>query len=430
MTNRRLLARREAAVPRGVAHATHCFADRAQNAEIWDVEGKHYVDFAAGIAVLNTGHRHPAVLAAVEKQLTRFTHTAFQVMPYESYIALAERLNELAPISGPLKTVFFSTGAEALENAIKIARAASGRSAVISFTGGFHGRTLFTSALTGKVVPYKRGFGPSAPEVFHVPFPVAHHGTSVADTLRAFDYLFRASVDPRQVAAIVIEPVQGEGGFYIAPPELLSALRRLCDRHGIALVVDEVQTGFGRTGTLFAIEQSGIEPDLITIAKSIAAGFPLSGVIGRAPIMDAAEPGGLGGTFGGNPVACAAGLAVLNVIESEGLLARAVQIGERMTAFISTLVGRSDMPTITALRGLGAMVAFELTTPGGDPDPDLTKRLTAAALDKGLVLLSCGVFANVIRLLVPLTVSDEVLTLGLQRLEKALLAVGSPVTAR
>lgn len=419
-TNRALLARRDAAVPRGVAHATSHFADRAQNAEVWDVEGRHYVDFAAGIAVLNTGHRHPAVMAAVEAQLQRFTHTAFQVMPYESYVALAERLNDLAPISGRLKSVFFSTGAEALENAVKIARGASGRSAVISFTGGFHGRTLFASALTGKVIPYKHRLGPSMPEVFHVPFPVQHHGISVEDTMRALDYLFRASVDASQVAAIVIEPIQGEGGFHIAPIELLVRLRRLCDLHGIALVVDEVQTGFGRTGTMFAIEHSGIEPDLMTVAKSIAAGFPLSGVVGRAALMDAAEPGGLGGTYGGNPVACTAALAVLDVIESEGLLARATEIGRRMMTFIGALVGRPDMPPIRALRGLGAMVAFELMTSDEKPDPAMTARTTRAALDAGLILLSCGVFYNVIRLLVPLTVSDETLELGLRRLELAL----------
>jgi len=429
LTNRALMARREAAVARGVAHATCHFADRALNAEIWDVEGRHYVDFAAGIAVLNTGHRHPAVLAAVEKQLGRFTHTAFQVMPYESYIELAERLNELAPISGPVKTVLFSTGAEALENTVKIARAATGRPGVIAFTGGFHGRTLFTASLTGKVQPYKHGFGPGAPSVYHVPFPVAHHGVSVADSLRTLGYLFRASLEPGQVAAIIIEPVQGEGGFYIAPPELLAALRGLCDRHGIILVVDEVQTGFGRTGTMFAIEQSGIEPDLIAVAKSIAAGFPLSGVIGRAALMDAAEPGGLGGTFGGNPVACVAALAVLDVIESEGLLKRSKEIGWRMMAHISALIGRPDMPPIGSVRGLGAMVAFELMTPGGEPDAALAKRVTRAALDAGLVVLSCGVFANVIRLLVPLTVSDEVLTLGLQRLESALRAAGTAVTS-
>ncbi len=424
-TNQSLMARRDAAVPRGVAHATTAFIDRASNAEIWDVEGRQYVDFASGISVLNVGHRHPSVLAAIEAQSARFTHAAFQVMPYESYVALAERLNALAPISGPVKTVLFSTGAEALENAVKIARAASGRSGVISFTGGFHGRTLFTSALTGKVHPYKQRFGLSPPGVYHVPFPVAHHGVSVADTLRAFDYLFRASIDPNQVAAIVIEPVQGEGGFYIAPPELLAALRRLCDLHGIALVVDEVQSGFGRTGRMFAIEHASIEPDLITVAKSIAGGLPLSGVIGRAALMDAAEPGGLGGTYGGNPIACAAALAVLEVIETEGLLARATRIGQTLTGFIARLIDKPGMPPIAALRGLGAMVAFELVSASGEPDAALTKKVTQAAQAEGLVLLSCGVFSNVIRLLVPLTISDELLGLGLQRLEAALrTAVG------
>jgi 4-aminobutyrate aminotransferase/(S)-3-amino-2-methylpropionate transaminase len=420
LTNRSLMARREAAVPRGVAHATSVFIDRASNAEVWDVEGRQYIDFASGISVLNVGHRHPAIVAAIESQIARFTHAAFQVMPYESYIVLAERLNELAPISGPLKTAFFSTGAEALENAVKIARAASGRSGVISFTGGFHGRTLFTSALTGKVRPYKHRLGPSLPEVFHVPFPVPHHGVSVADSLRAFEYLFRASIDPRQVAAIIIEPVQGEGGFYIAPPEFLAELRRLCDVHGIALVVDEVQSGFGRTGRMFAIEHAGIEPDLITVAKSIAGGLPLSGVIGRAALMDATEPGGLGGTYGGNPIACAAALAVLDVLESEKLLARAAQMGETMTAFIAGLIDQPGMPPIAALRGLGSMVAFELVTATGQPDAALTRQVTQAAQEEGLVLLSCGVFSNVIRLLVPLTISDEMLSVGLHRLEAAL----------
>ena len=274
--------------------------------------------------------------------------------------------------------------------------------------------------MTGKVSPYKHRFGPSMPDVFHVPFPVEHHGVSVRDSLQALDYLFRASISPSQVAAIVIEPVQGEGGFYIAPAELMAGLRRVCDQHGIALVADEVQTGFGRTGRMFAIEHMGIEPDLITVAKSIAGGFPLSGVIGRAALMDAAEPGGLGGTYGGNPVACAAALAVLDVIQAEELVGRAAEIGEKMLTFTKALVGRSDMPPISALRGLGAMVAFELTNAAGEPDAAMTKRVTSSALEEGLVLLSCGVFSNVIRLLVPLTVSDDVLTVGLQRMEAAL----------
>jgi 4-aminobutyrate aminotransferase/(S)-3-amino-2-methylpropionate transaminase len=409
-------------VPRGVAHATTLFADRAANAQVWDVEGRQYVDFASGIAVLNVGHCHPAILAAVEAQLRRFTHTAFQVMPYESYIELAERLNELAPIAGPVKTVFFSTGAEALENAVKIARAATGRGGVICFTGAFHGRTLLASAMTGKVRPYRQRFGPFPAEVLHAPFPVAHHGGSVTESLRALDYLFRASIDPQQVAALVIEPVQGEGGFYIAPREFLAELRRICDTHGIVMVADEVQSGFGRTGRMFAIEHAGIRPDLIAVAKSIGGGLPLSGVIGRAALMDAPEPGGLGGTYGGNPVACAAALAVLEVIRSEGLLDRAQQVGKVMQDFIAALIGQPGIPPITALRGLGAMVAFELVSTDGQPDAALTKRVTQAAQEAGLVLLSCGVFSNVIRLLVPLTVSDDILALGLKRLEAALRA--------
>lgn len=421
-TNAELMARREQAIPRGVAHSTGIFATRAENAEVWDTEGNHYIDFAGGIGVLNTGHRHPAVIAAAKAQLDCFTHTAFQVLPYESYVTLAERLNALAPITGPVKTVLFSTGAEAVENAIKIARAATGRSGVIAFTGGFHGRTLFTSALTGKVIPYKDRFGPMAAQVFHLPFPVEHHGIGVANTLTALEYLFRASIGPKDVAAIIIEPVQGEGGFYVAPPKLLVALREICDQHGIVLIADEVQSGFARTGTLFAIEQSGIEPDLITTAKSLAGGLPLSGVIGRAEVMDAADPGGLGGTYGGNPVACAAALTVLDVIEGEGLLARADVIGQRIKEHLATLVDRADIPPITTIRGLGAMIAFELTTSDRAPDAALTKRVTNAATEAGLILLSCGVFSNVIRILVPLTVTDDVLEEGLARMTNALVA--------
>ena len=422
-SNKSLQARREQAVPRGIANATAIYPHRAENAEIWDVEGRHFVDFAGGIGVLNVGHRHPKVVKAAKAQLDRFIHTAFQILPYDVYVTLAERLNEAAPISGTVKTALFSTGAEAVENAVKIARAATGRSGVIAFTGAFHGRTLFTSALTGKVIPYKARFGPMPGQVFHLPFPVEHHGVSVADTLKALDYLFRASIGPQEVAAIIIEPVQGEGGFYIAPTELLQALREICDRHGIVLIADEVQSGFARTGTLFAIEQSGIEPDLITTAKSLAAGFPLSGVIGRAEVMDAVDPGGLGGTYGGNPVACAAALAVLDIIEEEGILARSNAIGAQIMAFIEQLSQRSDVPKISALRGLGSMIAFELTTTTGEPDPEMTKRLTSAALEHGLILLSCGVFSNVVRVLVPITVPDDVLDEGLRRLEAALVEI-------
>lgn len=422
--NSDLLARRERAVPRGVATAYPIFAARAENAELWDVDGKRFVDFAGGIAVLNTGHRHPKVIAAVEKQLALYTHTAFQVVAYEPYIELAEKLNALAPFKGPAKTILFTTGAEATENAVKLARAATGRSAVIAFAGGFHGRTMMTMALTGKTLPYKKKFGPMPAEVFHLPFPVAEHGVTVAESLRALEFLFRADVEPDRVAAIMIEPVQGEGGFYEAPTELLVALRKICDQYGILLVADEVQTGFARTGKMFGIEHSGVEPDMITIAKSLAGGFPLSGIIGRAAIMDAAEPGGLGGTYAGSPIACAAALAVLDVIANEKLLARSNAMGERIKARLAKIAARNDVVPIAAIRGNGAMIGFDIVKSRGayDPDADATKRVTTAALNEGLILLSCGVFSNVIRILVPLTASDAVLDEGLDKLDRALVA--------
>ncbi|MCE9648507.1 MAG: 4-aminobutyrate--2-oxoglutarate transaminase [Parvibaculum sp.] len=423
-TNKELLARREKAVPRGVSTATPIFAARAENAELWDEEGKRFVDFAGGIAVLNTGHRHPKVIAAVQRQLALYTHTAFQVVAYEPYIELAEKLNALAPFKGPAKTILFTTGAEATENAVKLARAATGRSAVIAFAGGFHGRTMMTMALTGKTLPYKKKFGPMPAEVFHLPFPVAEHGVTVAEALRALEFLFRADVEPDRVAAIMIEPVQGEGGFYEAPVDLLVALRKICDQHGILLIADEVQSGFGRTGKMFGIEHSGVEPDMITIAKSMAGGFPLSGIIGRAEIMDAAEPGGLGGTYAGSPVACAAALAVLEVFADEKLLARSNAMGERIKARLTKIAARNDVVPIAAIRGRGAMIGFDIVKSRGayDADADATKRVTAAALDEGLILLSCGVFSNAIRILVPLTASDAVLDEGLDKLDRALVA--------
>lgn len=422
-SNAELAARRQLAVPRGVASASAVFAARAENAELWDVEGRRYVDFAGGIAVLNTGHRHPKVIAAVKAQLDAYTHTAFQVTPYEPYVLLAERLNARAPFKGPAKTIFFTTGAEAAENAVKIARAATGRSAVIAFAGGFHGRTMMTMALTGKVLPYKKKFGPMPGEVYHLPFPVADHGVTTADALKALEFLFRADVEPSRVAAIMIEPVQGEGGFYEAPRDLLVALRTICDEHGILLVADEVQTGFARTGRLFAMENTGVEPDLVTMAKSLAGGFPLAGVLGKAAIMDAAEPGGLGGTYAGSPVALAAALAVLDVIDEEKLCDRANSMGERIKGRIAKIAQRNDVPAITGIRGPGAMVGFDIVKARGtyEPDADATKRVTAAALDEGLILLSCGVYSNAIRILVPLTASDAVLDEGLDKLETALI---------
>lgn len=423
--NALLLSRRIAAVPQGVATATPLFAARAENAEIWDANGDRYIDFAGGIAVLNVGHRHPRVIAAVRDQLDHYTHTAFQVVAYEPYVALAERLNALAPFSGPAKTILFTTGAEAVENAVKIARAATGRPGVIAFGGGFHGRTLLTMAMTGKVMPYKRSFGPLPGEVFHLPFPIPHYDVTVEDSLRALSLLFAADIEPSRVAAIIIEPVQGEGGFHMAPPELLQALRRLCDEHGILLIADEVQTGFARTGRMFGIEHGGVEPDLMTVAKSLAGGFPLSGVIGRAEIMDAAQPGGLGGTYAGAPVACAAALAVLDVIEEEGLIARANAIGDRLRATLEHLAERNDLLPIGHVRGPGAMIAFDLLAARGGDEPDgaAAKRVTARALELGLVLLSCGIHGETIRLLMPLTASDALIDEGMAILEQALSAL-------
>ncbi|RBP16155.1 4-aminobutyrate aminotransferase [Roseiarcus fermentans] len=423
-SNAQWLERRRAAVARGIGHSTTVFTERAENAELWDVEGKRYIDFAGGIAVLNTGHRHPKVMAAVKAQMERFTHTCFQVTLYDSYVELCERLNAMVPISGPVKSALFSTGAEATENAVKIARAATGRSGVIAFTGGFHGRTLVATAMTGKVAPYKKGFGASPAEVFHVPFPAPQFGVTAEDSLKHLRFLFKADIDPERVAAIVIEPVQGEGGFHMAPPELMSGLRRVCDEHGIVLVADEVQTGFGRTGKMFAMEHYDVEPDLMCVAKSLAGGFPLSGVVGRAALMDASEPGGLGGTYAGNPLACAAALAVLDVFEEEGLVERANALGARLKARLEALARSNTALPIAAIRGPGAMVAFDIVRQRGSDEPDAaaTKHVVARATELGLILLSCGVNANTIRILTPLTAPDVIVDEGLDRLEAALQA--------
>lgn len=420
--NLALLERRKAAIPRGLVSAHAIYADRAQGAELWDVEGRRYLDFASGIAVLNTGHGHPRVVEAVRTQLERFIHTAAQVVAYEPYIALCERLNELAPVSGPAKSVLFTTGAEAVENAVKIARAATRRGALIAFAGAFHGRTHMTMGLTGKVAPYKRGFGPGPQGVYHLPFPAADTGVSVEECLRALDRVFAADVEPEAVAAILIEPVQGEGGFRPAPPALLQALRAACDRHGILLVADEVQTGFARTGRMFAIEHSGVAPDLVTVAKSLAGGLPLSGVIGRAEIMDQVDPGGLGGTYGGAPLACAAALAVLEVIVEEDLCARAEMLGARMEAALTSLAARDDTHALRHLRRLGAMVAFDLVDPAGAPDPLRTRRLLDHAAEQGLILLSCGPEGATVRLIAPLNTPLDLVDEGLARLAMALEA--------
>jgi 4-aminobutyrate aminotransferase/(S)-3-amino-2-methylpropionate transaminase len=412
-SNQDLQGRRDAAFARGLGNQLPVYIERARNAEMWDVEGRRYIDFGSGIAVLNTGHLHPKVQAAVAKQLEAFSHTCLMVTPYESAVELAEKLNKLAPGPTPKKAIFVTTGAEAVENTIKIARAHTGRSGVIAFGGGFHGRTFMAMALTGKVAPYKAGFGPFPAEVYHAPFPIAYHGVSVQDSLDALEHIFKYDIEPARVAAIIIEPVMGEGGFYIAPPEFLQALRKLCDQHGIVLVIDEIQTGFARTGKMFAVEHAGIEPDLVTMAKSLAGGFPLAAVVGKAHIMDAPAQGGLGGTYAGSPIACAAALAVLDVIEQEQLCKRSEAIGALM---VSTLrAAQKSLPAIGEVRGLGAMVAIELVKNGDahQPDADLTKALVKHAASKGLVLLSCGLYGNVIRFLAPLTASDEIVREGL-----------------
>ncbi|HSC97755.1 MAG TPA: 4-aminobutyrate--2-oxoglutarate transaminase [Casimicrobiaceae bacterium] len=417
--NTELQGRKEQATARGVGVLTQVYAARAENAEIWDVEGRRYIDFAGGIGVLNTGHRHPKVMAAVEAQLAKFTHTCWQVMPYPGYVELAERLNSLTPGTFAKKTSFFSTGAEAIENSVKIARAATGRSGVIAFSGAFHGRTMLAMTLTGKVTPYKTGFGPFPPEIYHAPFPSDLHGTSVDDAIAGINRLLKADIDPARVAAIIIEPVQGEGGFYVAPPELLRRLRELCDEHNMLLIADEIQTGFARTGRWFAIEHAGVDPDIIVTAKSLAGGFPLSAVTGRADVMDAAAPGGLGGTYAGNPVAIAAALAVIDVIESEGLVERANRLGDGIRRTLEEL--QIAHPQLAEVRGLGAMVGVEFADPTtGQPDAAFAKRVQAKALDAGLLLLTCGIHFNVIRFLMPLTIPDAVFDEALQILTQAI----------
>lgn len=418
-TNAAWQARRLVATPRGVAVMGDFFVSHAKNAELWDIEGRRFIDFAGGIAVLNTGHAHPKVQAAIAAQLQRFTHSCYQVVPYTNYVALAERINAIVPIEGPAKTAFFSTGAEAVENAIKIARSSTGRSGVIAFSAAFHGRSLFAVALTGKVQPYKAGFGPFPPEIYHVPFPC--HCASLQETKKAMEQLFKCDIEPNRVAAIVFEPVQGEGGFNPIQQEAVQWLRQLCDQHGILLVADEVQTGFARTGKMFAMEHYGIKPDLLVMAKSLAGGTTLSAVSGRQTVMDGPAPGGLGGTYAGNPLAIAAAHAVLDVMAEEQLPERAQTLGSRLVAHLRA--HQAKQPRICDVRGLGAMVAIEFANPhGGAPDTELTKRIQTEALQRGLLLLTCGNYGNVIRFLFPLTIEDTVFYEGLSIFDAALAA--------
>ena len=421
MLNVEVARRRDDAISRGVGMMTQIYADRALNAEVWDIEGNRYIDFAAGIAVVNTGHCHPRVMAAVTEQLGRFTHTCHQVMPYENYIRLAERLNEKVPGDFKKKTIFVTTGAEACENAVKIARIATGRNAVIAFGGGFHGRTFMGMSLTGKVEPYKKGFGAMMPDVFHVPFPMAPHGISTTDAMAGIEKLFKSDLDPSRVAAIIFEPVQGEGGFYPAPADLVKAIRALCDTHGIVMIADEVQTGFARTGTLFAMHAYGVAADLTTMAKGLAGGLPLAAVTGRADLMDAANPGGLGGTYAGNPLGIAAANAVLDVIEDEDLCARANELGSRLKQRLESI--RATAPEIIDIRGPGFMVAVEFADPGThQPDAGFTARVRMEAQKRGLILLTCGVYGNVVRFLAPITIPDAHFAEGMDILEASVAA--------
>lgn len=419
LSNQDLHNRRLAATPRGIGVMASFFIDCALNSEVWDVEGKRYIDFAGGIAVLNTGHRHPKMVAAIEAQLQRFTHTCYQVLPYESYVTLAERINALTPGNHAKKTCFFSSGAEAVENAIKIARASTNRPGIIAFSGAFHGRTMMGCALTGKVSPYKIGFGPFPAEIYHLPFPIDLHGVSVEDSISALHMLFKADVDPKRVAAIIIEPVQGEGGFYAAPPALMQALRKECDEHGMLLIYDEVQTGFGRTGKLFAAEHYDVMPDMITMAKSLAGGTTLSAVCGKAEVMDGPAPGGLGGTYAGNPLAIAAAHAVIDIIEEEKLVERANYLGEKLTKRLKA--AQEKIPSLKEVRGLGSMIAAEFFDPAtNEPSMDVVKRVQQAALAEGLILLTCGVYGNAIRFLYPLTIQDALFDEALDIIDRAL----------
>jgi 4-aminobutyrate aminotransferase/(S)-3-amino-2-methylpropionate transaminase len=419
MTNESLQARKVAVVARGQGNLYPVYVERAKNSEIWDVEGKRYIDFGTGIAVCNTGHSHPKVIAAVKAQVDKFSHTCVMVNPYGVAVELAEKITAIAPGDSGKKAIFVSTGAEAVENCVKIARAHTGRRGVIAFNGGFHGRTNLTMALTGKITPYKNLFGPFPGDIFHAPFPIACHDITVQQSLKAVENLFKVDIAPSDVAAIIVEPVQGEGGFYAAPPMFLKALRKICDQHGIVLIADEIQTGFGRTGKMFSFEHAGVEADLMTMAKGIAGGFPVAAVVGKSEIMDAPLPGGLGGTYGGSPVACAAALAVLDIIKEENLVERSNEIGALFNQHLTELQ-RDHPELILEVRNQGAMIALELVENGDAelPNVALTQAIIAKAAEYGLVLLACGFYGNVIRFLPALTISDELAIEGLSAFKK------------
>jgi len=415
-------ARKDDAVARGQGNIAPVYIERALGSELWDVEGKRYIDFGTGIAVCSAGHCHPKITAALSEQVNKFTHTCVMVTPYDSSVRLAEKLNELAPGPSKKKSIFVTTGAEAIENSIKIARAHTGRRGVIAFNGGFHGRTMLAMGLTGKITPYKNLFGPFPAELYHAPFPIEYHGISVADSLQGLDNLFKCDIAPSDVAAIVVEPVQGEGGFYPAPAEFLQALRSLCDEHGIMLIIDEIQTGFARTGKMFCSEYAGVEADLMTVAKGMANGFPIAAVVGKAEIMDSPLPGGLGGTYAGSPLGCVAGLAMIEVIEEEKLADAALHVSEVFSARLQALQAKFPAKIGHLRTAHGAMMAMELVSDGDvdRPDAELTKALVGKAYENGLALLSCGARGNVIRFLPALNISDALINEGMDILENCL----------
>ena len=422
LSNQDWQVRKDDAIARGEGNIAPVYIERALGSELWDVEGRRYIDFGTGIAVCSAGHSHPKIVAAVAEQLQKFSHTCVMVTPYDSAVRLAEKLNELAPGDSKKKSIFVTTGAEAVENAVKIARAHSGRRGVIAFNGGYHGRTNLTMGMTGKVTPYKNLFGPFPAEIFHARFPIEYHGISVKDSLSAVNDLFMTSIAASDVAAIIVEPVQGEGGFYPAPVEFLQALRSLCDEHGIMLIIDEIQTGFARTGKMFCSEYAGVEADLMTVAKGIANGFPIAAVVGKAEIMDAPLPGGLGGTYAGSPLGCAAGLAMMEVIEEEKLADQALRVNETFAARLQALQARLPQKIGQLRTSRGAMMAMELVSDGDADKPDaaLTKALVGKAYENGLALLSCGARGNVIRFLPALNMSDALINEGMDILESCL----------
>ncbi|MBS3803597.1 MAG: 4-aminobutyrate--2-oxoglutarate transaminase [Oleiphilaceae bacterium] len=420
MSNKELQALKERYVANGAASPNEQFADYAKNAEVWDADGKRMIDFAGGIGVLNVGHRHPKVIEAVKAQLDKLVHTCQTVMPYEGYVKLAQKLSEVVPVRGHGKVMLANSGAEALENALKIARAATGRSNVICFDGGYHGRTFMTMAMNGKVNPYQTDFGPMPGTVFRAPYPVPYHGVSEDEALRGLKMVLKTDANPKDTAAIVLEPVLGEGGFYPAPASFLKAIREICDEHGILMIVDEVQSGFGRTGKLFAIEHSGVEPDIMTMAKSMADGMPISAIVGTDKHMDASGPNSLGGTYTGSPTACAAALAVMDIFKEEDILGQSQRLGEKLHERFAKW--QDKFPHVDNIRNMGAMAAFDLVSDKQSKEPraDYAGAVSKKAKEKGLILLGCGLYGNSIRFLMPVTIEDDVLEEGLKIVEEVL----------